>query len=247
MHPMFVTLFLTADADELLAEEQDRRRRPRRRRWPGLLGHHPQGSRACRCPEPGTRRAPQHPVSAAARDRVAARGQCHQRTSPGVLAVRGGPAARQGPGCPSGRVAGGSAMSSRSWACRAATAARLPPDSDAGSSSSPRASTRTASVSAATRPSSLCTRSSSAAGDCWFCQPMYLPIGAPPSRVRRFRPQRPAAFSFVFTTAQPRPARQGQKAFGVSGDRQLRMCLLACRAVVSPVRVTVPWVPVAQA
>lgn len=27
MHPMFVTLFLTADADELLAEEQDRRRR----------------------------------------------------------------------------------------------------------------------------------------------------------------------------------------------------------------------------
>lgn len=27
MHPMFVTSFLTADADELLAEEQDRRRR----------------------------------------------------------------------------------------------------------------------------------------------------------------------------------------------------------------------------
>ncbi len=32
MHPMFVTLFLKADADELLAEEQDRRRRARQAR-----------------------------------------------------------------------------------------------------------------------------------------------------------------------------------------------------------------------
>jgi hypothetical protein len=32
MHPMFVTLFLEADADELLTEEQDRRRHVRQAR-----------------------------------------------------------------------------------------------------------------------------------------------------------------------------------------------------------------------
>lgn len=32
MHPMFVTLFLETDADDLLTEEQDKRRRVRRAR-----------------------------------------------------------------------------------------------------------------------------------------------------------------------------------------------------------------------
>ena len=32
MHPMFVALFIKADADDLLAEEQDRRRRVRQAR-----------------------------------------------------------------------------------------------------------------------------------------------------------------------------------------------------------------------
>jgi hypothetical protein len=35
MHPMFVTLFLQADAEELLTEEQDRQRRARQARRGG--------------------------------------------------------------------------------------------------------------------------------------------------------------------------------------------------------------------
>jgi hypothetical protein len=50
MHPMFVTLFIETDADDLLAEEQERKRRARGQARPISPGH--EGCRSPGSPAP---------------------------------------------------------------------------------------------------------------------------------------------------------------------------------------------------